>query len=158
MSSAGAEATLSELFTSGAETSDKELAAWGKRYIPGFKGVRAKSAFTRLFPNDKPIPLGASCILNLDRGDYERGGTHWVAVRRSTEVPALLYVDSFGITAPREVICRGRMEGLPVIYPDVQHQGIDEVNCGPRALAVLYTLADAAKSDEEMEVFGEIGR
>lgn len=155
--SAGADKLL-ELFESGRETSDRELAAWGKRYIPGFRGVRARSAFTQLFPNNKAIPLGASAILNLDRGNYERGGTHWVAVRRSSEQPLLLYVDSFGFPPPREVTLRAYREGLGVQYPDIQHQAEADVNCGPRALAALFTLSDAASDGEEMEVFNQIGR
>lgn len=143
------------LFSANRETTDGELAAWGAEHIPGFLGVRARSQFSSLYPDGAPMTPGSSCILNLDFGDYGRGGTHWVAVRVAKDAPLLLYFDAFGLPPPREVTLRGRRDGRGILYPDIQYQDISEVNCGPRALAVLHYLATAPN---EMEAFGEIGQ
>jgi len=103
------------------------------------------------------MPPGSSAILNLDYG-YQRGGTHWVAARVSNEAPLVLYVDSYGMPPAREVTLRSRAEGRGILYPDVQRQGFSEVTCGPRALATLSYLADAAKKGRELEAFGRIGQ
>lgn len=147
-----------DLFSKNRETSDAELAAWGKKHIPGFLGVRARSQFSDLYPRGQPMAPGTSCVLNLDFGDYSRGGTHWVAVRVSSEAPLLLYVDSFGLPPPREVTLRGRRDGRGILYPDIQNQLVSEVNCGPRALAVLHYLAEAAARGQELSAFGKIGQ
>lgn len=143
------------LFATNRETTDSELASWGEQHIPGFLGVRARSQFCDLYPDGAPMRPGSSCILNLDFGDYGRGGTHWVAVRVAKDAPLLLYFDAFGLPPPREVTLRGRRDGRGILYPDIQYQDLSEVNCGPRALAVLHYLATAPN---EMEAFGEIGQ
>jgi len=143
------------IFNLNRETSDVELDEWGKRYIPGFLGVRARSQFNELYPPGRPMKPGTSAILNLDYGDYARGGTHWVGVRVAKDAPVLMYVDSFGLPPPRDVSIRGRLEGRGVLYPDVAYQRFDEVNCGPRALAALHYLA-SAKND--LEAFGQLGQ
>lgn len=146
------------LFEVKRETSDVELDDWGKAHIPGFLGVEARSMFDQLYPDGKRMEPGTSCVLNLDRGDYARHGTHWTGVRVSSEAPLVMYFDSFGEPPPREVTLRSRREGLGLLYPDIQYQGADEVNCGPRALAVLHYLSDAAKKGSELEAFAEIGK
>lgn len=143
------------LFTTNRETTDTELDAWGKKHIPGFLGVRARSQFCDLYPDGAPMQPGSSCILNLDFGEYDRGGTHWVAVRVAKDAPLLLYFDAFGLPPPREVTLRGRRDGRGILYPDIQYQDLSDVNCGPRALAVLHYLATAPN---ELEAFGEIGQ
>lgn len=147
-----------DLFSANRETSDTELAAWGKKNIPGFLGVRARSSFTDLYPDAAPMPAGTSCVLNLDFGDYGRGGTHWVAVRVAEAAPLLLYFDAFGLPPPREVTLRGRRDGRGILYPDIQYQQLSDVNCGPRALAVLHFLSESAREGKEMEAFGELGQ
>lgn len=144
-----------DLFRLTRETSDAELDAWGRKYIPGFLGVRAREDFTELYPDKTPMKPGSSCILNLDYGDYARGGTHWVGVRVAKKAPLLLYFDSFGLPPPREVSLRGKREGRGILYPDIQYQRFNENNCGPRALAVLHFLAHAP---DDVEAFGEIGQ
>lgn len=142
------------IFRLNRETSDVELDKWGREHIPGFLGVRARSQFDSLYPPGKPMQPGSSCILNLDYGDYARGGTHWVGVRVAKDAPVLMYVDSFGLPPPRDVSIRGRLEGRGVLYPDVAYQSFDEVNCGPRALAALHYLAHAKN---ELAAFSELG-
>jgi hypothetical protein len=144
-----------DIFGLDRETSDLELENWGRRHIPGFLGVRGRSQFEELYPRSEPMKPGTSCILNLDYGDYARGGTHWVGVRVAQDAPIVMYVDSFGLPPPRDVTLRGRLEGRGILYPDVQYQGFDEVNCGPRALAALHYLAHA-KND--MDAFSELGQ
>ena len=144
-----------DLFTANRETSDKELDEWGRANIPGFLGVRARSQYPSLYPGDKPMAPGSSCVLNLDYGDYARGGTHWVGVRVSSVAPIVEYFDAFGLPPPREVTNRARQSGLGIVYPDVRYQQYDEVNCGPRAVAVLHYLAHA-KNDAD--AFREISQ
>ncbi len=143
-----------DIFQLNRETSDEELDRWGKRYIPGFLGVVARNEFTRLYPNNKPMPPGTSCIINLDY-QYRRNGTHWCSVRVSDTSPLLMYIDSFGLPPPREVTNRGRLDGRGILYSDIRSQRYAEVNCGPRALAVLHGLAHA-KND--LNQFGELAQ
>lgn len=137
-------------------TDDQELAAWGHKHIPGFLGVMSRTDFTRAYPPDEPMKPGTSVILNLDPG-YAHGGTHWVGVRVAESQPLVLYSDSFGMPPPREVTLRGRQDGRGLLYPDVQYQAMQEVNCGPRALAALKLMADGAKKGRELEAFGQLG-
>jgi hypothetical protein len=137
-------------------TSDQELDAWGRANIPGFLGVVSRTDFGRLYPEGKPMAPGTSCVLNLDPG-YSHGGSHWVGVRVAESQPLVLYSDSFGLPPPREVTLRGRRDGRGILYPDVQYQDMDEVNCGPRALAALKLLSDGAKKGEELEALGRLG-
>lgn len=151
------------IFDLSRETSDDELDEWARKHIPGFLGVRARSDFDELYPDGALMAPGTSCILNLDYGDgsgepYARGGTHWVAARVAQDAPLLMYFDAFGMPPPREVTLRSRREGLGLLYPDIQYQGVEEANCGPRALAVLHYLAKAAKKGKELEAFAEIGQ
>lgn len=139
------------------DTSDTELSEWGEANIPGFLGVFSRDQYSEIYPPGSPMPPGSSAILNLDYG-YQRGGTHWVAARVSNEAPLVLYVDSYGMPPAREVTLRSRAEGRGILYPDVQRQGFSEVTCGPRALATLSYLADAAKKGRELEAFGRIGQ
>lgn len=139
------------------DTSDTELSEWGEEHIPGFLGVFSRDQFSEIYPPGRPMPPGSSVILNLDYG-YQNGGTHWVAARVSSEAPLVLYVDSYGMPPAREVTLRSRAEGRGILYPDVQRQGYSEVTCGPRALATLSYLADAAKKRGELEAFGRIGQ
>jgi hypothetical protein len=137
-------------------TSDTELDAWGKANIPGFLGVVSRSDYDELYPPGHPMAPGTSCVINLD-GNYSQGGTHWCAVRVSSEQPLVMYFDSFGFPPPREVTLRGRKDGRGVLYPDIEYQDIDEVNCGPRALAALKLLSDGAQKGEELEAFRRLG-
>lgn len=138
-------------------TSDEELDAWGRAHIPGFLGVIPRTDYGRLYPPGRPMPPGSSCVINLD-GNYANGGTHWTGARVSSEQPILMYFDSFGFPPPREVTLRGRKDGRGVLYPDIDYQAIDEVNCGPRALAALKLLADGAKKPGgELAAFTELG-
>jgi hypothetical protein len=138
-------------------TSDAELDAWGRANIPGFLGVISRTEYDSLYPPGRPMTPGSSCVINLD-GDYANGGTHWTCARVSTEQPILMYFDSFGFPPPREVTLRARKDGLGVLYPDIDYQGIDEVNCGPRSLAALKLLADGAKKPGgELAAFSELG-
>lgn len=139
------------------DTSDTELAEWGEANIPGFIGVYSRDQFSDVYPTGKPMSPGTSVILNLDY-NYQRGGTHWVAVRVSNEAPLVLYVDSYGMPPAREVTLRARAEGRGILYPDVQRQGYSEVTCGPRALATLSYLEDAAEKGDELAAFGRIGQ
>lgn len=147
-----------KIFRVNRETSDDELDAWGRRNIPGFLGVVARDQITELYPYGEPMEPGSSCILNLDYGDYDRGGTHWTALRVSQEQPLVLYFDAFGMPPPREVTLRAFNERRGVKYPDIQYQGLQEVNCGPRSLAVLHQLAQKAAKGKEMEAFAELGQ
>jgi len=139
------------------ETTDVELDRWGKAHVPGFSGVVARNELSQLWPATRPLTPGASAILNLDFG-YRRGGSHWTAVRVSKEAPLLLYVDSFGLPPPQEVVVRARKEGRNVLWSDIARQDLAEVNCGPRALAALDYLAKNAAASREMEAFGKIAQ
>jgi len=150
-----------DIFGLNRETSDTELDAWGRQYIPGFLGVCSRTEFADIYPGGAPMEPGSSCIVNLDPG-YAHGGSHWVGVRVARDAPLLLYFDSFGLPPPREVSLRGRREGRGTqerargtIYSDIRYQQYPEVNCGPRALAALHYLATAP---DELEAFAELGQ
>jgi hypothetical protein len=130
------------------ETTDREIARWGADFIPDFLGVCPRAAIPDLV--GKKIEPGSSFVLNLDFGDYSRGGTHWTGAYFTKEEPLqCLYFDSFGMPPPRDLTLRCMSERVPVWYSDVQYQAADEENCGPRALAALYCLATAPDDLEE---------
>jgi hypothetical protein len=146
------------LFTEEGETTGEELAAWGAANVPGFLGVVPRDHFAELYPRGAPMPPGTSCVVNLDFGDYDRGGTHWCGVRVAAEQPAVLYYDPFGMPPPRAVAVRSWADGRECEYSDVQYQGLTETNCGPRSLAVLHALAQAAEKGRETAAWREIGQ
>ena len=138
------------------ETNDEELRQWGAQHVPGFIGVVARSDLPLLYPYGRAMKPGTSAVLNLDYGDYARGGTHWTGMRVGEDEPVVLYFDSYGEPPPREVTLRAKADGRTVLYSDVMYQGINETNCGPRALAALKMLADGAAAGKEMASFAEL--
>lgn len=105
------------------------------------------------FPEVADIHPGNSWILNLDRGLYARGGTHWVGVYVSRSKPVVMYYDPFGMPPPKEVPVAAWKSGRDVVSSDVRYQGYEEQNCGPRSLAVLYHLS---KSPDDYAAFKEL--
>lgn len=146
------------IFNLNRETNAVELDEWGHEHIPGFLGVVPRDELDELYPRGQPMEPGSSCVINLDFGDYERGGTHWVAMRVSSESPNVMYCDPFGLAPPEPVVLRANRDGRGLWWTDVQQQGNTEVNCGPRALAVLYTLADSAKKNKELEAYADLAQ
>lgn len=146
-----------ELYNKGGSTSDIELTEWAHANIPNFKGVVAREDFDVLYPYGEPMEPGTSCIINLDYGDYARGGTHWCAVRVSSETPRVLYFDPFGIPPPSDVMIRSFKDHRGVFYPDIQYQEADQTNCGQRCLAALYYLNEEASKNEETSAFDQLG-
>lgn len=139
------------IFDRPTETSDTDLELWGRLYIPGFQGVLPRIEFQEV----AEIEPGNSWILNLDRGIYARGGTHWVAVYVSRVRPLILYFDSFGQPPPKEVILEAWKNGRGVSRSDIRYQQFAESNCGPRALAVLHFLA---KAPDDIAAFKELAQ
>jgi hypothetical protein len=146
-----------DIFNIDSETTDKQLRDWGNSYIKGFKGVVARSHINELYPPEYPMERGSSCILNLDYGDYVNGGTHWVAMRVSSETPRILYIDSFGEPPCRDVTNRALKDSLGVYYPDISYQTKEQTNCGQRSLAVLHYLQHEAEKNNETEAFNLLG-
>jgi len=128
-------------------TTDIQLRDWGQRNIPGFRGVYSRDQISRVCPSLYP---GESIIINLDP-KYQQGGTHWVALRVSSEAPIVYYKDSFGAPPPSNIAsyCGGR--GL--VYGNRIYQKLSEENCGQRALAFLGSMQMAADDGKEIEWF-----
>ena len=118
--------------------------------MAGFQAVIPRVDFPSVAADCAP---GDCWILNLDRGLYQRGGTHWVAVYSSRERPLLLYYDAFGMPPPNEVTLTAWKNGKGVLRSDVRYQDFDQENCGPRCLAVLHWLA---KSPSSVAAFKEL--
>lgn len=133
-------------------TSDTYLNDWGRKHIPGFTGVISRDKFPKLFAKMKP---GNSCIINLDK-DYGTGGTHWTAVRMSSEAPLVMYKDSFGSPPPEDVRSAVLPLGLGLVYGNKINQKISQTNCGKHALLFLKLMEDAAEDREELETFAQI--
>lgn len=134
-------------FLGGGTTSDIQLADWGHKNIPGFRGVYSRDELERVC---KGLSPGDSVIINLDPG-YKHGGTHWVAIRVSSEAPILYYKDSFGGPPPKNIAsaCGGR----GVVYGNRIYQKLTEENCGQRALRFLQSLEAASVRGREIEWF-----
>lgn len=139
------------------ETSDGELDAWGYRNIDGFRGCISRDEYPLLYPPGEPMEPGSSCIVNLD-GHYRHGGTHWCGARVAQEAPILCYYDPFGLPPPREVTLRARADGRTVIYQDIDQQFPWDTNCGPRCLAFLDYLEEAAKDGDELAAFARVAQ
>src|SRR6185436_20747638 len=110
-------------------TSDVQLFKWCNKHVDGFVDViNRKEIF--YYTNMKP---GQSLIINLDP-DYKRSGTHWVALRVSSESPYLVfYKDSFGAPPPEDVIKAAKQMNRILIYGNNINQKLKETNCGKRA-------------------------
>lgn len=128
-------------------TTDVQLANWGTKNIPGFRGVFSRDKIEHICPQLQP---GDSIIVNLDAG-YKRGGTHWVALRMSSEAPIVYYKDSFGAPPPKDInkYCGDR----GVVYGNRIYQKLSEENCGQRSLRFLQSMNDAARRGREIEWF-----
>lgn len=134
------------------ETSDKELNKYGYRNIRQFRGTYNRNEFPEVF---KSMKDGDSIIINLDP-DWSQGGTHWTAIRKSSEAPIVYYIDSFGVPPPNIVTDVVKKSGYGLLYGDSKRQKLKEVNCGPRALHVLELLADGASRNLELETFESV--
>lgn len=128
-------------------TSDAELERWCKANVPQFAGVVSATDFPALYAR---MRQGDSAIVNLDPG-YKRGGTHWVAIKRSGEgAPITYYKDSFGAPPPRPIV---ETVGGGLVYGTRINQRLSEENCGRRAAEWLRDMAAAAKAGREIEQF-----
>lgn|SRR5678810_246517 len=128
-------------------TTDTQLREWGIKNIPGFIDVISRSEFSGIYPR---MAAGDSVIINLDPG-YKSGGTHWVALRVSSEAPLVYYKDSFG--APPTIDVSRVITDRGLIYGNRIYQKIRETDCGRRAAEFLYGLARAATEGREIEYF-----
>ena len=137
--------------------SNIDLDKWCRRNVPGFVGVINRSEFENYY---KKMKSGDSLIINLDP-EYSRGGTHWTALRVSSEAPIVYYKDSFGAPCPDEIIDtinRHRINNIPrgLIYGNRIYQKLSEVNCGKRAAYFLRDMAQCSAHKKEIECF-ELG-
>ena len=134
------------------ELTDVELRNWCNRYINGFVDVINRSEFPDVFEG---LKSGESVIINLDP-NYENGGTHWVALRMSSEAPLVFYKDSFGAPCPTEIIDSVKKSGLGLIYGNKITQKISQSNCGKRSAEFLYNMDKASKNGVEIEYFDKL--
>jgi hypothetical protein len=122
---------------------------WCRYNVPGFRGVINRHEFPAKY---RTMKGGDSVIMNIDP-DWSQGGTHWVAVRLSSEAPLVFYKDSFGAPPPEDL--RG-ITGRGVLYGNNIGQRIRETNCGRRAAEWLAHLAHAGGRHRELETFQEM--
>lgn len=131
------------------ETSDVEIEN-AMKDVPGFLGVVDRTQIGRI-----KIEPGESLIVNID-GHYRNGGTHWVALVRSSEVPLYYYFCSYGGQPVAEATLKARRDNLGLVYSDVKYQTLDESNCGQRSARVIYDLARGRERKKELETFLKI--
>jgi len=133
------------------ETSDIQLNDWGNKHIKGFKGVINRNDFYKYAPNMKN---GDSIIINLDP-HYKHQGTHWVALRYSTEAPnnLVFYKDSFGAPPPDNIIKDVNESGRKIIYGSNIFQKPKQQNCGKRSCYFLRDMSIASDNYCELEYF-----
>jgi hypothetical protein len=129
--------------------SDRALHHWSKANIPGFLAVLDRTTFDRTYSVMKP---GQSVIINLDP-NYKHGGTHWVALRVSSEAPLVYYKDSYGAPCPINIIRAVKDSGRGLIYGNRILQHLTEANCGKRSAYFLRNLAKAAELKNEIDYF-----
>jgi len=132
-------------------TSDTQLDQWCRQNVPGFTGVIDRTQFPSKYNHMK---AGDSIIINLDP-HYSTGGTHWVALRISSEAPIVYYKDSFGAPPPTDVTA-GISKKLPIrglIYGNRVYQHSNEDNCGKRSAYFLRDMANCAQRKKEIECF-----
>lgn len=133
--------------------SDQQLDKWCYKYVPGFRGTIDRTQFEQLY---KSMPAGSSAIINLDP-DYSHGGSHWVALRVSSEAPIVYYKDSFGAVPPADIVAAvSNNPGRGLIYGNRINQKLEQVNCGARAANFLHRMSRAADAKKEIEYFESI--
>jgi hypothetical protein len=131
-------------------TSDQQLRDWCQTNVENFVDVIDRTQFEKYYPRMSP---GQSLIINLDP-KYKHGGTHWVALRISSEAPLVYYKDSFGAPCPAEIIDTIKKYGhRGLIYGNRINQKIQEENCGKLASYFLRDMANCAKQYNEIECF-----
>lgn len=130
--------------------SDVDLRNWCGENVIGFIDVIDRTRFADYYKSMKP---GQSLIINLDPA-YKHGGTHWTALRISSEAPLVYYKDSFGAPCPSEVIATVKKYGSRgLVYGNKINQKLKEDNCGKRAAYFLRDMANCARSNNEIECF-----
>ena len=144
--------TKTDGLRNGPALSDAELNKWGHSHIEGFVPVIDRTKIPLQLSYMVP---GDSTIINLD-GNYKQGGTHWTAIRLSSEGPFIIYYDSFGAPPPEELVTYSRSKGIGLLYCDYKDQKIKQTNCGWRAATFLEKLAKAAKEKKEIEMFRKL--
>lgn len=135
--------------------SDEDLRVWCNHNVPGFIDVIDRTQFPSYYA--KMVP-GDSIIINLDPG-YKHGGTHWTALRVSTEAPLVYYKDSFGAPCPTEVVDAVKKNGNPprgLVYGNRINQHLKESNCGKRAAYFLRDMANCALEGNEIDCFDKL--
>ena len=133
-------------------TTDDYLNKIGREHIYGFRGVYSRDAAAKVIPKMKP---GQSIIINLDP-KYQNGGSHWTALRVSTEAPVIMYTDSFGAGPPEDVRGASLQTGRGLVYSNRIKQKINETNCGKRSLLWLMLMDQADQIGKELEIFQKI--
>lgn len=133
------------------ELSNIEIDKWCYANIVGYKGCYSRTDIEKIFDEMKP---GNSFIINLDP-HYKHGGTHWTALRLSSEAPLVLYRDSFGFPPPQEVVNIIKKHKLGLLYSDDMLQKKNEKNCGWHSAQFLKHMDEAASKDLELETFSE---
>jgi len=99
------------------------------------------------------VPALNECgILNLNTSNQP--GSHWVCwFKRGKEK---YYFDSFGVTAPRELVDYLKP---PIIYSTCQVQGFADTNCGQWCLYVLNGLSRKRSfSDIVLDLINDVRR
>ena len=133
-------------------TSDNYLDKIGREHIIGFRGVYSRDRAAKIIPKLRP---GQSIVINLDP-KYATGGSHWTALRVSSESPTIMYSDSFGAGPPEDVRAAALHTGRGLVFSNRIHQKLSEKNCGKRSLLWLMLMADAGQLKKELEVFQKL--
>jgi len=134
-------------------TYDDQLREWGKTNIKGFVDVIDRTQFEKYYERMKE---GDSLIINLDP-NYKNGGTHWTALRISSEAPLVYYKDSFGAPCPEEIIDTIKKYGnRGLVYGNRINQKIKEENCGKRSAYFLYEMEKCSEKGKEIECFEQL--
>lgn len=99
---------------------------------PQYGGCLSKDQLTKMKPN------GKFYIVNM-MSSTSGNGSHWVMVYDCDPV-CIFYADSYGISAPPEIITFMKKSGKQLRYNHLQFQQINSSECGEYAIRMIDNL------------------
>lgn len=106
------------------------------RNVPNYHGTFSRDQL----PVKDSKKIG-SWVINM--GDSKSGGTHWVCLFANKK--CMLYIDSFGLPPPEEVLTFMKRSKKAMVYNDTDFQRMNSASCGWFAMLFILELSKGNK-------------